>query len=76
LTSPFGIICGGPAAFRLPITRDLALSRDNRKSPQKGSSGAPEGFILLLLQNRFHSVLSESKFYKYRIIKHPEEKLW
>jgi hypothetical protein len=65
----------GPAAFRLPITRDLALSQDKRKSPQKGSSGSHEGFILLLLENRFHSVLIESKFHKYRIIKHPEEQL-
>jgi hypothetical protein len=54
----------------------LALSRDNRKSPQKGSSGVHEGFILLLWQIRFHRrVLSEHKFHKGRITKHPEEKL-
>jgi hypothetical protein len=64
---------GGPAAFRLPITRDLALSRDNRKSPQKGSPGSPEGFILWFWQIRIHSVSSESKFYKHRISKHPEK---
>jgi hypothetical protein len=36
---------GGPEAFRLPITRDLALSRDKRKNPQKEYSGSPEGAI-------------------------------
>jgi hypothetical protein len=34
----------GPEAFRLPITRDLALSRDKRKNPQKEYAGSPEGF--------------------------------
>jgi hypothetical protein len=66
---PLEKLFAGPAVFRLPIARDLALSRDNRKSPQKGSCDFPEGIILSLLENCFHSVSNESKFRKYGIFK-------
>jgi hypothetical protein len=42
---PLEKVFAGPAAFRLPITRNLALSQDKRKNPQKEYSGSPEGFI-------------------------------
>jgi hypothetical protein len=42
---PLEKLFAGPEAFRLPITRDLALSRDKRKNPQKEYSGSPEGAI-------------------------------
>jgi hypothetical protein len=42
---PLEKLFAGPEAFRLPITQDLALSRDKRKTLKREYSGSPEGAI-------------------------------
>jgi hypothetical protein len=39
---PLEKLFAGPAAFRLPITRDLALSRDKRKTLKRNIPVSPK----------------------------------